>query len=57
VTKAYLTFVAVDERGRPRQIEALRLEGDDDHRRHTQADARRRERLRAAGRTERKEPS
>ena len=53
VTKAYLTFVAVDDHGRPRAIEPLRLETDEDHRRHAAAQARRHERLRAAGRTER----
>jgi len=52
VTKAYLTFVAVDEHGRPRQIPALALETTDDHRRHREAEARRHTRLRAAGRTE-----
>jgi len=52
VTKAYLTFVAVDAHGRPRAIPPLALETDDDHRRHTAAEARRHERLRAAGRTE-----
>ena len=52
VTKAYLTFVAVDAHGRPRAIPPLALETDDDHRRHTAAEARRLERLRAAGRTE-----
>src|ERR1041384_4338380 len=52
VTKAYLTFVAVDEDGRPRQISGLRLETGDDERRHSQADARRRERLRASGRAD-----
>jgi acyl-CoA hydrolase len=52
VTKAYLTFVAVDERGRPRTIPPLALDTDDDRRRHTAAQARRHERLRAAGRTE-----
>ena len=52
VTKAYLTFVAVDERGRPRSIAPLALETDDDHRRHAEAKARRHDRLRAAGRTE-----
>jgi acyl-CoA hydrolase len=53
VTKAYLTFVAVDENGRPRPIPALTLGTQDDHRRHAQADARRHERLRAAGRKDR----
>jgi acyl-CoA hydrolase len=52
VTKAYLTFVAVDERGRPRPIAPLALETDDDRRRHTAAAARRHVRLRAAGRAE-----
>jgi acyl-CoA hydrolase len=52
VTKAYLTFVAVDDHGRPRQIPALALETDDDVRRHHQAEGRRHDRLRAAGRTE-----
>lgn len=50
VTKAYLTFVAVDEHGRPRGIPPLTLETEDDHRRHTEAERRRHERLRAAGR-------
>jgi len=52
VTKAYLTFVAVDERGRPRPLPPLSLASDDDIRRHTAAEARRRDRLRAAGRME-----
>ena len=52
VTKAYLTFVAIDEHGRPRSIPPLTLETDDDTRRHTAAEARRHERLRAAGRPE-----
>jgi acyl-CoA hydrolase len=51
VTKAYLTFVAVNEGGRPRPLPALVLEHDEDRRRHADADRRRRERLRAAGRT------
>ncbi len=50
-TKAYLTFVAVDEAGAPRQIPPLLLESVDDHRRHADAQARRAERLRAAGRS------
>jgi acyl-CoA hydrolase len=49
-TKAYLTFVAVDERGRPRPVEPLTLATPDDHRRHEEAARRRGERLRAAGR-------
>jgi acyl-CoA hydrolase len=52
VTKAYLTFVAVDDHGRPRSIPALTLDTDDAFRRHAQAEGRRRDRLRAAGRDE-----
>lgn len=52
VTKAYLTFVAVDEAGRPRALPPLTLDTDDDVRRHAQAAARRRDRLRAARRSE-----
>jgi acyl-CoA hydrolase len=50
VTKAYLTFVAVDEHGRPRPIQPLKLVSDEDHRRHADAELRRASRLRAAGR-------
>ena len=50
VTKAYLTFVAVDEHGRPRPIGKLEVVTDEDHRRHADAERRRSERLRAAGR-------
>jgi acyl-CoA hydrolase len=50
VTKAYLTFVAVDARGKPRPIQPLMLEHDDDQRRHRDAEARRAARLAAAGR-------
>jgi len=50
VTRAYLTFVAVDESGRPRAIEPLALETDDDRRRHAAAELRRADRLHAAGR-------
>lgn len=49
-TKAYLTFVAVDEVGAPRQLPPLVLETADDRRRYAQAQARREDRLRAAGR-------
>lgn len=49
-TKAYLTFVAVDERGRPRPLPELSLATDEDRRRHGEGERRRRERLRAAGR-------
>jgi acyl-CoA hydrolase len=51
VTKAYLTFVAIDDRGRPRPLPPLSVETDDDRRRHAAAETRRRERLHAAGRT------
>jgi acyl-CoA hydrolase len=50
VTKAYLTFVAVDDMGRPRPIEPLSLSTEDDQRRHAEAELRRHARLRAAGR-------
>lgn len=50
-TKAYLTFVSLDEGGRPRPLAPLSLATDDDRRRHHEAERRRRERLRAAGRS------
>jgi acyl-CoA hydrolase len=50
VTKAYLTFVAVDDHGRPRPIAALSLATEEDRRRHADAELRRHARLRAAGR-------
>ena len=50
VTKAYLTFVAVDERGAPRPVPALDIESDEDRRRYDEAEKRRTARLRAAGR-------
>jgi acyl-CoA hydrolase len=51
-TKAYLTFVAVDAAGRPRQVRPLALDTDDDRRRFRDGERRRLERLRAAGRQE-----
>jgi acyl-CoA hydrolase len=51
VTKAYLTFVAVDSHGKPRPIAPLELMDDEDRRRHADAEFRRAERLEAAGRT------
>ena len=51
VTKAYLTFVAVDAQGKPRLIPRLELVDDDARRRHADAELRRADRLRAAGRT------
>jgi acyl-CoA hydrolase len=50
-TKAYLTFVAVDEQQRPRPVPALVLADEEDRRRHERAAQRREERLRAAGRS------
>ena len=50
VTKAYLTFVATDEHGRPRPVPGLELVTPDDRRRHAEAERRRKDRLRAAGR-------
>jgi acyl-CoA hydrolase len=50
VTTAYLTFVAMDESGKPRRAPALTLEGTEDERRHRAAAKRQGERLRAAGR-------
>ncbi len=44
-TKAYLTFVAVDEQGCPREIAPLFLETDEDRRRHAAALMRRAQRL------------
>ncbi len=44
-TRAYLTFVAVDERGNPRPVPPLELETDDDRRRFAAATRRREERL------------
>src|SRR5262249_21976746 len=45
-TKAYLTFVATDEKGRPRPVPHLVLETEDDRRRHDCALERRAARLR-----------
>src|ERR1700704_5545684 len=50
VTKAYLTFVAIDEHGRPRSLLPLSLGTEDDRRRHGDAERRRHARLRATGR-------
>ncbi|MCB9562770.1 MAG: acyl-CoA thioesterase [Kofleriaceae bacterium] len=49
-TKAYLTFVAIDDDGRPRAVPPLERVTDDDRRRWADGDRRRLERLRAAGR-------
>jgi acyl-CoA hydrolase len=46
-TKAYLTFVAVDGRGRPIPVPPIALETDDDARRHDEAARRRVARLAA----------
>jgi acyl-CoA hydrolase len=45
-TKAYLTFVAVDDDGQPRAVPAVTPETDDERRRFAEAAARRAERLR-----------
>jgi acyl-CoA hydrolase len=45
-TRAYLTFVSVDERGQPRQVPPLRPETPDEHRRFRDAQKRRAVRLR-----------
>jgi len=50
VTKAYLTFVAVDDHGKPRPIPQLSLATEDDRRRQVEAELRRHARLQAAGR-------
>src|SRR5205814_882661 len=50
-TKAYLTFVSLDEGGRPRPLPPLVLATDDDRRRHREGERRREQRLRAAGRS------
>ena len=50
-TKAYLTFVAVDEAMRPRPVPPVLAESEDERRRHADAARRRAERLRLAGRS------
>lgn len=50
VTKAYLTFVAIDDHGKPRSVAPIELASAEDQRRHEEATARRRARLKAAGR-------
>jgi acyl-CoA hydrolase len=50
-TKAYLTFVAIDESGKPRPVPALELADDDDKRRSAAGATRRQARLKAAGRS------
>jgi acyl-CoA hydrolase len=49
-TKAYLTFVAMNADGKPRKVEPLVLETEDDKRRFSEGKERRVQRLRAAGR-------
>jgi acyl-CoA hydrolase len=44
-TRAYLTFVAVDDQGGPRPVPPLTLEDDEDRRRYAEATRRREERL------------
>jgi acyl-CoA hydrolase len=50
VTKAYLTFVAIDGHGKPREIPRLELRTEEDRRRHDDGARRRADRLKAAGR-------
>ena len=50
VTKAYLTFVAMDEHGKPHPVPPLELTTEEDQRRTADARRRRQDRLRAAGR-------
>ena len=52
VTKAYLTFVAVNEHGRPRPVVPLQVATDEDRRRYADGERRRAARLRAAGRAD-----
>ena len=47
-TRAFLTFVAVDEEGRPRPVPPLSLETAEDRRRNADARTRRAVRLREA---------
>src|SRR5688572_23082967 len=49
-TRAYLTFVGVDDEGQPRPVPPIELEDHEDRRRHAAAITRRDARLRAAGR-------
>jgi acyl-CoA hydrolase len=51
VTKAYLTFVGVDDAGKPRLLPPLELTTDEERRRAADAQRRRTERLRAAGKS------
>ncbi len=48
-TKAYLTFVAIDETGRPRPVPLIEPETDDERRRYEDAARRREERLVVTG--------
>jgi acyl-CoA hydrolase len=51
-TKAYLTFVAIDADGKPRPVPQVTPEGAEEKRRYAEAEARRAERLRAAGKAD-----
>jgi len=51
VASAYLTYVALDKQGKPREVPPLILERDEDRRRNSEAKARRQMRL-AEKRTE-----
>ena len=50
ILSAYLTFVAVDQNGRPRPIAPVLPETDEERKRFSEAEQRRAERLRATGR-------
>ncbi len=45
VASAYFVFVAIDDEGRPREVPALRPEGEDERRREREAEIRRAHRL------------
>jgi len=51
---AYLTFVAVDEHGKPKPVDAILPESDDQKRRYERAQKRREERLKARQQIEKK---
>jgi len=50
-SSAYLTFVALSDRGEPSPVPPLRCESDAERRRYREGERRRRERLRVLGKT------